>query len=168
MSLSATLTELVLACAPLVAPETALRLIQAESANHPFAINVNGPYVLRPQPQTPEQAVATARALLQMPDVASIDVGLAQINSANFRWLGLSLETAFDPCTNLQAMQTVLLDGYARAAARHGPGLKALQEALSRYNTGRPQAGFRNGYVARVWRQPLPSDTPLTPSRPSP
>lgn len=53
-----TLAALLAACAPQVAPETGLRLVQHESRANPYAIGVNGPYVVRPQPVTSAQAVA--------------------------------------------------------------------------------------------------------------
>ena len=42
----------------------------------------------------------------------TVDVGLAQVNSANFAWLGLTLQTALDPCRNLAAGARVLLAKY--------------------------------------------------------
>ena len=42
----------------------------------------------------------------------TIDVGLAQVNSANFGWLGLTMATAFDPCRNLAAGARVLFAKY--------------------------------------------------------
>jgi hypothetical protein len=42
----------------------------------------------------------------------TVDVGLAQVNSANFVWLGLTLQTALDPCRNLAAGARVLLARY--------------------------------------------------------
>ncbi len=41
-------------------------------------------------------------------------------------------------------------DFYARAVKRYGYGQRALLAAVSAYNTGNFQAGFKNGYVARV------------------
>lgn len=149
------LLALVTSCAPLVAPETALKLIRAESGGNPWAIGVNGPYAVQPQPQTASQAIATAQALLRLPGVRSIDVGLAMINSSNFQRLGLDLERAFDPCTNLAAMQTHLHQSFSRAASEHGPGQRALQQALSEYNTGHRTRGIDNGYVRRIYQQPI-------------
>jgi type IV secretion system protein VirB1 len=94
--------------------------------------------------------VATAQILMNAG--LSIDMGLGQINSRNLSWLGLTLETVFDPCLNLRAMQAVLIDGYERAAKTHGPGQQALVAALSTYNTGHPERGVRNGYVASVFK----------------
>jgi hypothetical protein len=42
----------------------------------------------------------------------TVDVGLAQVNSANFGWLGLTMQTALDPCRNLAAGAQVLLVKY--------------------------------------------------------
>jgi hypothetical protein len=42
----------------------------------------------------------------------TVDVGLAQVNSANFGWLGLTMQTALDPCQNLAAGARVLLAKY--------------------------------------------------------
>jgi type IV secretion system protein VirB1 len=154
MALSA-LTSLLLTCAPMVAPETGIRLVRHESGGNPYAIGVNGPYLVRPQPRTAAQAVATSKALLAMPGVRSIDVGLGMINSDNWARLGLTLEQVFEPCTNLQAMQAVLLPSYQRAVRVHGPGEAALQQALSEYNTGHPTRGISNGYVSKVYLQPV-------------
>jgi type IV secretion system protein VirB1 len=42
----------------------------------------------------------------------TVDVGLTQVNSGNFTWLGLTLQTALDPCRNLAAGARVLLAKY--------------------------------------------------------
>ncbi len=147
------LLSLSLACAPMVHPETTLRLIKHESGNNPYAIGINGPYRLSPQPQSHAQAVATAKMLLNAG--LSIDLGLGQINSKNLTGLGLTLESVFEPCTTLRAMQVILTSGYAKAMKRHGNTQQALVEALSEYNTGHPVNGVKNGYVAAVVRTPL-------------
>ncbi len=147
------LLSLSLACAPQVHPDTALRLVKHESGNNPFAIGINGPYKLSSQPQSKAQAVATAKMLVNAG--LSIDMGLGQINSRNLSWLGLTLDTVFDPCQNMRAMQMVLLRGYEKAIKVHGPGQKALAAAISTYNTGHPERGLRNGYVAAVYNTQL-------------
>lgn len=154
------LLSLTLACSPMVHPDTALRLVKHESGNNPYAININGPYRLSPQPTSFAQAVATAQMLLNAG--LSIDMGLGQINSRNLSWLGLTLDTVFEPCRNLQAMQVVLLKGYEKAARTHGPGQQALVAALSSYNTGHPEYGIRNGYVAAVFKTRV---TPFMPMK---
>lgn len=149
--------DLAARCAPGVAPATLLALAQAESGLNPLAIGVNGPPVRRPSATTSADATAVAKALVGAG--RDIDLGLAQINVRNLSRLGLSIEAAFDPCRSLAAGAQVLREGYVRAAAEHGPGQTALRVALSYYNTGSPQRGFANGYVARVLHQagaPLP------------
>jgi len=42
----------------------------------------------------------------------TFDVGLAQVNSSNFGWLGLTMANALDPCRNLKAGARVLLVRY--------------------------------------------------------
>ncbi|MFY7808518.1 MAG: lytic transglycosylase domain-containing protein [Fimbriimonadaceae bacterium] len=149
------LAALIISCAPMVAQDTAIKIIRHESGGNPYAIGVNGPYVVRPQPLNKEQAVATARKLLTLPGVRSIDVGFGQINSDNFSWLGLTVESAFDGCTNIRSMQTILVNSYERHAKRLGPGQAALQATLSEYNTGHPERGLRNGYVRKIYMQPI-------------
>jgi len=140
LTLSA-LLGLAQACAPTVAPETLLSVAQAESGFDPFVVaaNTTPRRVFRPASAGAATAIASAfiRAGL------SVDVGLGQINSRNLPHLGLGLADAFDPCRNLAASARVLEDGYRPAA---------LQAALSRYNTGDPRRGVRNGYLARVAR----------------
>lgn len=42
----------------------------------------------------------------------SWDIGIAQVNTSNFGWTGLTEKTALDPCKNLQAGAKVLLAKY--------------------------------------------------------
>lgn len=65
------------------------------------------------------------------------------------RWLGLTWETVFDPCTNIAALARVLTTNYNAVSAGRDPQT-ALRVALSMYNTGSQTRGFRNGYVAKV------------------
>ena len=106
------IATLVVACAPLIAPDTAMALIRTESGGNPWAIGVVRNTLTR-QPRNNSEAQATA----QMLDRSGWDysVGLAQINRRNFEWLGLTTKSAFEPCSNLRAMQTILSDCFARA-----------------------------------------------------
>jgi len=147
------LASLLLACAPLIAPGTAQALIATESGANPYAIGVVAGRLVR-QPANLSEAVATARAL----DAAghNFSVGLGQINKANFSKYGLTLETAFDPCKNLQAMQDILVDCFDRAA-RRAQAQTALRQAFSCYYSGNFQTGFDHGYVRKVvaaWSPP--------------
>lgn len=142
-------------CAPAVAPETLYAVIATESQGNPFAIGINGGRRLERQPRNRGEAVATARMLLSQG--ANIDLGLGQINSANLSWLQLSVEDAFEPCANIRAAAKVLSSNYKAAlAAGHEAPLGA---ALSAYNTGSMTKGYRNGYVAKVFRN-APTTTP--------
>jgi type IV secretion system protein VirB1 len=135
-------------CAPAVAPETLLSVVQVESRFEPLAIGVNGAPRIVVEPTSVDDAVARAGALIAAG--RNVDLGLAQINSKNLSWLGLSLAEAFEPCTNLRAAARILQDGYGRSDAAHVGEQTALKTALSYYNTGHPARGLTNGYVAKV------------------
>jgi type IV secretion system protein VirB1 len=147
---AATFLAITLACAPQVHADTARALVQVESDFNPWAIGVVGGALER-QPHSRTEALATARALRQAD--WNFSVGLAQINVANVDRLGLTLADAFEPCTNLAAMQTVLLDCFDRAGTVT-PYAKSeqtqLRQALSCYYSGNFTAGLRQGYVHKV------------------
>ena len=144
------LTLLLALCTPNVHPITAQAIVMHESGGNPFAIGINGRQLqLSQQPASKMQAVAAAKMLIA--GGYSIDMGYAQINAANLPRLKMTVEDAFDPCLNLKAMQTILSEGYQRATAIHGEGQRALQAALSSYNTGNNTAGLSNGYVRAVY-----------------
>jgi len=125
-----------------------LPLVRVESGLDPLAIGVNGQHPRQLHPGTRVEAATTARRLLE--EGRNVDLGLAQINSANLARLSLSVQAAFDPCANLAGAARLLRSAYSLTSRRgSGPG-RAVLEALSIYNTGRPDRGFRNGYVAKV------------------
>lgn len=149
------LGTLLLACAPLIAPDTARALIAVESAGNPFAIGVVGGSLVR-QPRTLAEALATVRALDA--EGWNYSVGLAQINKSNFARHGLTVATAFDPCSNLSAMQRILSECFGRAAQRAN-AQTALRQAFSCYYSGNFQTGFQHGYVNKIvaaWSQRAP------------
>jgi type IV secretion system protein VirB1 len=151
--------SLIQLCAPRVAVETVERIIQVESAGERYAINVNG--VGRVHSDSPRQAIANAQYLID--EGYSVDLGLMQINSAHLPELNLSVSQIFEPCTNLKVGAQILEAAYRDAAAFFGPGQKALQAALSTYNTGDPLKGFTNGYVASIYAVRLVVAPPSTP-----
>jgi len=142
------LLALATACAPSVAPVTMAAVVRAESRGDPFRIGVNRGPLLGRQPGDRDEAIRTARALVAAG--ADFDLGLAQINSGNLGWLGLTLDRVFDPCENLRAAAVVLTLCYERALGDHAAGQPALQAALSCYNTDSLSDGFANGYVQKV------------------
>ena len=124
----AVITHLATACAPQIAPATLEAVAKTESGFEALAVHDNSTGRTY-QPASTEEAVGLASQLIAAGH--SVDAGLLQINNHNFEWLGLTVETAFDPCRSIAAAATLLT-------------------AISRYNTGSPRAGFTNGYVDRV------------------
>lgn len=142
-------------CAPQVALSTMQAVIRTESGFNPNALNINGGARLARQPSSRREAAAWAQWLISRG--YSVDLGLMQINSANLPRLGLTASTVFDPCRNLQAGASILVDNYNRALRESKNSRTALLKAISAYNTGNFHGGFRNGYVARVVRAPAVS-----------
>jgi type IV secretion system protein VirB1 len=118
-------------CAPDAPADYMTKIVAHESGFAPYALRDNTTHTSA-KPATYEAALVMAREMLRSGH--SVDVGVAQINMANFGWLGLTLETALDPCRNIAAGARVFA-------------------AMSRYNTGDPRHGFVNGYVQRVLAQ---------------
>jgi type IV secretion system protein VirB1 len=137
---------LAMTCAPGVHAGTLQALVRVESGFNPWAIGVVGGQLDR-QPRHHAEALATARALKTAG--WNFSVGLGQIHVRNFGRLGLTLESAFDPCANLAAMQTVLSDCFDRAGGGRTQQA-ALRRALSCYYSGNFATGFQHGYVRRV------------------
>lgn len=131
---------------PTVAIETGAAVARAESGFDTLAIHDNtasrnyGPASLT-------EAIAVATTLRAAGD--SFDLGVMQINSANLARLGLTIAGAFDPCRNMAAGAQILVDDYLAGGTGQDVQVR-LRQALSRYNTGDGEAGFVNGYVARV------------------
>jgi len=147
---ASTFLALTLACAPQVHSDTVHALVSVESAFNPWAIGVVGGALLR-QPRHQAEALATAQSLQAAG--WNFSVGLGQINVGNFSRLGLTLASAFEPCNNLAAMQTVLAECFERAhrvAGQKPAEQAALQRALSCYYSGNFSTGFRHGYVRKV------------------
>lgn len=141
------LITLVLVCAPFVSNNTMLAVIQQESQGNPWAIGVNGGQRYQ---KANNYAVAVAESKRLIASGANIDMGLMQINSRTMVNLGLTVEQAFDPCTNVYAGGVVLTRNYVQAAKSYGDDQAALRAALSAYNTGNFQKGLKNGYVSNV------------------
>jgi type IV secretion system protein VirB1 len=142
--------ELAARCAPNVSKEILGKLVMAESRFNPYAIGINadGAQLAR-QPTSQAEAAATAQWLLQ--NGYNIDAGLGQINSGNFKRLGLGVNDAFDMCKNLAAAATVLHENYMAALPKYNNDeQEAVRAALSAYNTGSFRRGIENGYVDKV------------------
>jgi len=133
-------------CAPEIAAEAVVPLVVTESGGNDLSININK------GPRVRAASIADGAALVRRYMAAgyTVDVGLAQVNSANFARLAVTVEQAFDPCTNLRLASSILRAGYG-LAIQHYAGLDAISATYSLYNTGTLTRGFRNGYVGRIW-----------------
>jgi len=131
---------LALRCAPGVAPETIASIARVESGYNPLAIHDNTTRQTV-DPSSLEDAIALATKLIVV-QRHSVDLGVLQVNSTNFRQLNLTITDAFDPCHSMQAGSRLLSAAYQ----------DALRKALSTYNTGDEQRGMANDYVRRVER----------------
>ncbi len=144
----AAVTALADRCAPTAPAAVLASIVHVESGGSPLRIGVNGPRHRTYTPPSTGEAVALARSLIHRG--ASIDLGLAQINSANLTALGLSVEDAFDPCRNLAAAAVMINRGYAQALHAGEPDRPILETAYSIYNSGDGVRGIVNGYAAKV------------------
>ena len=134
------------ACAPMVDATTLGAVAKVESGFDAWALHDNTTGQ-REDAASLTQAETDAGQWLNRGD--SVDVGLMQINSANYSALGLTLESALNACSSLTAGAAIL-----RAAFGGGDTpadqQAALLMALSRYNTGSPLRGIMNGYAHKV------------------
>lgn len=143
-------------CAPTVAPGTMQKVVMVESGGDGNAVHVNG-LGRQPHPATTEEAVAVAH--LWIGRGYSLDLGLTQINSRNLPALRTTLEQVLGTsqqvvCANLAGGAAILTADYGSAVGRFGEGQRALQAALSAYNTGDFYRGITNGYLARYFMVP--------------
>jgi len=126
-------------------------IIKVESAYNPYAIGVvNG--ILERQPRNIDEAIATAKNLESLG--WNFSIGLGQINYSNLEKYNLSIESAFDPCSNLQATIAIYNDCLHRASAIYDPSHAQLA-AYSCYYSGNFTRGFvkennKTSYVERV------------------
>ncbi|OKP00833.1 lytic transglycosylase domain-containing protein [Xenorhabdus eapokensis] len=156
--------DMMMACAPTVAPVTLEKIIQVESKYNPLALHFNAKWMnvpdkagqMRRQKITfkspiPIQTVQDAVTVTYMALEAgfSVDMGYMQVNSRNLKVLGYTVEDMFNPCKNLTAGARVLSAFYTDALSRYPNAQTALRAALSAYNTGSFNQGFLNGYLAR-------------------
>lgn len=132
----------VMSCRNLAVPMDVMQhVVRVESSFNRYAIGVVGGRLVR-QPASLPEAIATARMLRERG--FNFSLGLAQVNRYNLGRYGLSLERAFDACPNLQAGARILADCLVRSGNDWG-------KSLSCYYSGNFVAGFRDGYVQKVF-----------------
>lgn len=134
------------ACAPEVAPVTMAAIIGTESSGWPWTINVNGLPDGAMRFSTKQAAITAATRYIRMG--YKVDMGIAQVDSENLSWLGLSVQQAFNPCSNLKAAQKILIGAYRQAGAN---GTQSLDGAFQAYNSGNTSGDGR--YAKVVYRQ---------------
>lgn len=142
-------------CTSDIHPQTMQTLIQAESSGNKFAIAAVG-VEISSQPDNKEDAISAAENLIDAGH--NVSLGLAQINMHNFDSLGLTVESAFDPCESIAAGEKVLSACYSRAMKEYGEtdNQAALQAAFSCYYSDNFERGFSpddsngNSYVDRI------------------
>lgn len=139
-------------CAPDVSPNTIAQIIRVESGGNPLAINVNG-VKTRFNAQSQSEAVRITKQYIAQG--YSVDVGLMQVNSNNFKMLGYEqrIEDLFDPCNNIAAGAQILKQFYLKSSKQTSNPKDALAQAISAYNTGNFTRGFQNGYVSKVYKK---------------
>lgn len=130
-------------CAKNVHHDTMQALVRVESGFNPYAIGVVGEQIK--QPTSFAEAVETAKTLFEQRK--NFSLGLAQINISNLTKYGLTFESVFDPCKNLQASSAILGACYDLAK---GSEQEALQRALSCYYSG----NFRTGFIQDLKGKP--------------
>lgn len=130
-------------CQGLAVPaEVMHHVVRVESSYNPYAIGVVGGRLVR-QPRNLPEALATVRMLESRG--FNFSIGLAQVNRYNLRKYGLtSYEKAFETCANLTAGSKILAECYHRAGGDWG-------KAFSCYYSGNFAAGFRHGYVQKIY-----------------
>ena len=142
-------------CAPNVQPQTMAAIVSVESNSNPYSIGVVNGYLPR-QPDNKAEAIATAQALAAAN--WNYSVGLAQVNQSNFERFGLTIEQAFDPCTNLRVGGLILGECFTRHADSVTDPQGALRDAFSCYYSGNYKRGHivedsLTSYVQRVLAQ---------------
>ncbi|CAI2031382.1 type IV secretion system lytic transglycosylase VirB1 [Serratia fonticola] len=143
-----------LQCIHEVAPHTIQKVIAIESGGNPFAVNVNGLSRYKtPHPKSRAEAIATAQHWISLG--YSVDMGLMQVNSRNLPAYGADVAGIFSPCTNIRVGSQILYDAYQTAWHKSPDPAIAVQYALSLYNTGSLERGFRNGYVQKYVKTAL-------------
>ncbi len=77
------------------------------------------------------------------------DYGVTQINESNLRRLGLTRDSALDPCLSMRAAARVLIENYHPIDGSPGAKRAALRRTIAAYNAG-PAGGPNPGYVEAV------------------
>lgn len=132
-------------CAPTVSNVLMQSLVRKESAFKPYAIGMDSKQGTVKQPETLEEAIATVKQLKK--EGRTFSIGLAQIHIANVEKYNLSLEQAFDPCTNLHTGELILNAFYKQSINYGYKDTSALWAMLRGYNCGNINCAVSNQYA---------------------
>jgi len=127
-------------------------VMQQESAGQIAAMSVNGWEGDKFTVTDTEEATIAANLFIS--EGYTVDIGLMQINSKNLERYGTPVASAYEPCTNIQLGERILVENMVSAKQSGLVGNAAIRGALSMYNTyntGSLTAGMSNGYVEKVW-----------------
>jgi len=148
----ATLSALLQACTPAVSADTMRAIVMVESRGYSYAISDNTTRVVycvpggRIYPCGRERATAIAEGAIAQGH--SVDVGIAQVNSGNFRSFHVSAANMLEPCLNLRVGGAILTSAYRSSISRFAEPREALWHAIMAYNTGSLYVG--ESYVHSV------------------
>lgn len=120
-------------------------IIRVESGYNELAINVNG--IGSFKPKNKQEAKNTAENYIAKG--YSVDIGLTQFNSNNLQsplFASYSIDDLLDSCKNIKAGSDIFYLAY-ESTAKGLSEEERLTQALSIYNTGNKEFGFKNGYV---------------------
>jgi type IV secretion system protein VirB1 len=164
----AALMALLKTCAPNVAPATMHAIVTVESGGNPLAIGDNTTHRSY-APRSYQEARQTAETLISQGH--SIDLGLAQVNSANFAGYHTTAASVLMPpgCENLIVASAILANAYRWSAATYSDQRQALFGAISAYNTGSLYAGARyvNLVVSAAQQSPIVPSIDILTGQPS-
>ncbi|QOU76442.1 Type IV secretion system protein virB1 (plasmid) [Janthinobacterium sp. HH102] len=135
-------------CAPLLDPRLTTSLMQQESTFNPNAIGLDGKEYLFKKPKNRTEAISITKELLAKGKKFS--VGLSQVHIENVKRFGLTLEQAFDPCTNIFYGQKILVSFHNQALKAGFKGRDAVYAALRGYNSGKITSTISNSYAASI------------------
>jgi len=133
------------------------KIIRVESSFNPYAIGVVNGELVR-QPMNKQEAITTAKTLAATG--RNFSMGLGQVNYKNLARYHLSIETAFEMCSNLRATISIYNDCLNRALTKYDVSYAQLA-AMSCYYSGNFTRGFikegeRNtSYVERIFNGPV-------------
>lgn len=126
-------------------------IIKEESSKNPLSVNVNkdGKSLISYRPKNKQKAINIAKEWINKG--YSVDIGLMQLNSDNLENFNISLDEAFNPCTNIKISSTIY-HNFFKALKKKSSYKKRIYQAFSAYNTGSYTKGFKNGYVKKYFK----------------